>query len=209
MSKKLDLKLDWASFEAAKYACENWHYSKCLPVGKTVKIGVWESGKFIGCIIFSRGANCNMAKYFGVAADELAELARVALTAHKNQVSRMLSISQKMLLKLCPGLKIIFSYADLTNQGHEGGIYKADNWECLGERTATSGHLFLNGKLTHNRSISAKYGSVKNIPAKIRIEKPLPQTKILFVKRIKHKSNVKQSHCLEGGAIPTDPLHSK
>jgi hypothetical protein len=36
MSKAI-LKLDWCSHEAAKYACENWHYSKCVPNQKTVK----------------------------------------------------------------------------------------------------------------------------------------------------------------------------
>jgi hypothetical protein len=34
MPVKPELKIDWASHEAAKYACENWHYSKCLPAGK-------------------------------------------------------------------------------------------------------------------------------------------------------------------------------
>ena len=47
-SEKVELKLDWCSYEAAKYACEHWHYSKCMPVGKTVKIGVWENKKYIG-----------------------------------------------------------------------------------------------------------------------------------------------------------------
>ena len=43
-----ELKIDWATHKAAKYACENWHYSKCLPSGKTVKLGVWEDNNFIG-----------------------------------------------------------------------------------------------------------------------------------------------------------------
>jgi len=45
---KVELKLDWCSYQAAKYAVENWHYSKCMPVGKLVKIGVWEDKKYIG-----------------------------------------------------------------------------------------------------------------------------------------------------------------
>jgi hypothetical protein len=42
---KADLRIDWATHAAAKYACENWHYSGCMPVGKLVKVGAWESGK--------------------------------------------------------------------------------------------------------------------------------------------------------------------
>jgi len=62
MQEKINLHIDWASHVSAKFACLNWHYSKCLPVGKLVKVGVWEDKKFIGCIIFSRGANYNMPK---------------------------------------------------------------------------------------------------------------------------------------------------
>lgn len=206
------LKLNWCDFKSANYACKNWHYSKSMPAGKSVKIGVWEDGKFVGCIIYSRGANNNQAKHFRLGVDELCELSRVALTRHKNPVSKMLSISLKMLKKICPKIKLIFSYADETNQGHKGGIYKADNWEYLGKRIATSGHLILNGKLTHNRSISSKYGSKKNIPTSIKIEIPPPQVKHLFIKRLCVSSlKVKpQSFQIdEGGAVPTDTLQKK
>ena len=83
---KLDLKLDWASFEAAKYACEKWHYSKCMPTGKTVKIGVWEDGKYIGVVIYSYGANNNAAKSFNLEQSQCCELTRVALTKHQSSV---------------------------------------------------------------------------------------------------------------------------
>ena len=43
----VDLKVDWCSYEAAKYAVMHWHYSKTMPAGKTVKLGVWENGRFI------------------------------------------------------------------------------------------------------------------------------------------------------------------
>ena len=52
---KPELRLDFCSYQAAQYACRRWHYSKKIPVGKLVKIGVWEDGKFIGAIIFGDG----------------------------------------------------------------------------------------------------------------------------------------------------------
>jgi len=55
MSDKVDLRLDWCSHAAAKYAVEHWHYSKTMPVSKRVNIGVWEGEKFIGRL-FLRGA---------------------------------------------------------------------------------------------------------------------------------------------------------
>jgi hypothetical protein len=51
--------MDWATHAAAVYACRHWHYSGCMPAGKTVKVGAWELGRFIGCVIFGRGANNN------------------------------------------------------------------------------------------------------------------------------------------------------
>ena len=54
---KADLKLDWCSHAAAKYAVEHWHYSRVMPAGKRIMIGVWERGQYIGAIIFSWGAN--------------------------------------------------------------------------------------------------------------------------------------------------------
>ena len=163
---KLDLKLDWASFEAAKYACEKWHYSKCMPTGKTVKIGVWEDGKYIGVVIYSYGANNNAAKSFNLEQSQCCELTRVALTKHQSSVSRILAISLKLLKKICPKLKLVFSYSDLSDQGHHGGIYQANGWLYLGQRkTSNKGaYYFINGKQMHGRSARAKYGSESNFP---------------------------------------------
>ncbi len=166
MNGKVNLKLDWCSFKAAKFACENWHYSKCMPSGKTVKIGVWEDEVYIGAIIFGRGANNNAAKHFGVETDECAELCRVALNTHKTTVTRILAIALKMLRNQQRGLKLIFSYADKTNQGHSGVIYRAGNWTYLGERKTNKGaYYIINGKRIHGRSARAKYGSEKNFPS--------------------------------------------
>lgn len=125
------LKLDWCSYKAAKYAVENFHYSKCMPVGKSVKIGVWENDKFIGCVIFSRGNTPHIGNQFNLKQTEIIELTRVALTNHKTHVTRIVSIAMRMLKKQSPDIKAIISYADQT-QGHEGKIYKAGNWEYLG-----------------------------------------------------------------------------
>ena len=95
----MSLRLDWCSHEAAKYAVEHWHYSKCMPAGKIVKIGVWENEEYIGCVLYSRGANNHLGSQYNLDQTELCELTRVALTNHKNTVSRIVSISIKMLIK--------------------------------------------------------------------------------------------------------------
>jgi hypothetical protein len=157
---KANLRIDWATHEAAKYACENWHYSKCLPVGKLVKVGAWEDGKFIGVVLFGRGATPNLGKPYGLGQDECVELVRIALTKHQNSVSRIASLAMKFLRKSNSNLRLIVSFAD-QSQGHHGGIYQAGNWVYNGNGDAAKFYM-IRGKLTHPRSIGAK-GLVQNI----------------------------------------------
>lgn len=183
MQEKTKLKIDWASFEAAKYACENWHYSKVIPVGKLVKVGAWENEKFIGCVIFGRGANNNMLKPFGLMADEGCELVRIALKKHETPVSKILSLSLKFLKKQSSELRLVVSYAD-ADQGHHGGIYQATNWIYDGLKNAnTMGAFIINGKKTHRKSVHSK-GIKQTIVA---VQKHLDPNASIFYTKGKHK----------------------
>lgn len=147
---KPQLKIDWATHEAAKYACENWHYSRCLPVGKLVKIGAWEDGKFIGVVLFGRGASPQLGKPYKLNQDECVELVRIGLSKHSTTVSRIVSLAIKFLRRSNPKLRLIVSFAD-QSQGHHGGIYQAGNWIYTGEGTAKPRLILPNGTTRHNR----------------------------------------------------------
>ena len=157
---KADLRIDWATHEAAKYACVNWHYSGCLPAGKLVKVGAWENGKFIGVVLFGRGATPNLGRPYNLGQDECVELVRIALTKHDSPVSRIASLAMKFLSRSNPKLRLIVSFAD-QSQGHHGGIYQAGNWVYNGQGDPAKFYM-IRGKLTHPRSIGAK-GLVQNI----------------------------------------------
>ena len=146
---KPQLKIDWATHEAAKYACENWHYSRCLPIGKLVKVGAWENGKFIGVVLFGRGASPNLGKKFNLGQDQCVELVRVALTKHQVAVSKIVAIAIKFLKKSNPKLRLIVSFAD-PDKGHHGGIYQAGNWIFCGDSGSTT-ELFIRGRWMHMR----------------------------------------------------------
>lgn len=148
---KHDLRVDWATHEAAKYACLNWHYSKCLPVGKLVKVGAWEHGKFIGVVIFGRGANHNMGKSFGLKQDECVELVRIALTTHVAPVSKIAALAMRFLKNENKGIRLVVSYAD-PEQGHHGGIYQAGNWIYKG-LSSKAVKVFYNGKWSHKKTV--------------------------------------------------------
>lgn len=156
LSSKSDLRIDWASHAAAKYACETWHYSRRLPSGKLVKIGAWEDGKFIGVVLFGLGATPNLSKAYGISMTECCELTRVALRAHSTPVSRIVAIAIKKLMAFCPGVRLIVSFAD-TAQGHHGGIYQAGNWIYSGSVRLDT--WVIKGKKMHPRSVVAKYGT--------------------------------------------------
>lgn len=218
----VQLKLDWATHEAAKYACENWHYSKKMPVNKTVKIGVWENGVYIGVVIFSPGATPTLYKTYNITQQEGCELTRIALNKHKSPVSKILSLSLKFLKKSNPGIKLVISFAD-TKEGHHGGIYQATNWIYVG--TAGPRKLpKLNGKFIHERSLSllVKQGKIKrsdcewvNAKPKHKYLMPLDEkmkkkVQILskpYPKRAGSKDNVASGfQSEEGGANPTPAL---
>ncbi len=155
----MSLRLDWIDAKAARYACEKWHYSKSLPAGPLVKIGVWENKQFVGAVIFGWGASPPFFKriksWLGVGRFEACELVRIALTTHEAHVSRIVSIALKLLKKHCPKLRLVVSFAD-ADQGHHGGIYQAGNW--IYTELRNKGHrdgYRINGRVVHCRSMPA------------------------------------------------------
>lgn len=127
----MSLRLDWCSYEAAKYAVEHWHYSQRIPKSRQVYIGVWESDIYIGAVIFGKSITPYLGDAFGLSHIECAELTRIALNKHINPVSKIATVAIKMLAKQSPGLRLLVSYAD-PNVGHSGGIYQAMNWVYIG-----------------------------------------------------------------------------
>lgn len=163
---QVDLKLDWATHEAAKYAVEHWHYSQRMPKNKLAKIGVWEGGTFIGCIIYGVGATANIAKPYGLKNTEVCELVRVALSSHKSPVSRIVKISLLMLKRTFSGLRIVVSYAD-SSQNHHGGIYQAGNWIYTGKISGDV-EILIGGRWYHRRGAFDAIGTSSGIGRKTR-----------------------------------------
>ena len=155
MQEKVDLKVDWATHEAAKYACLNWHYSKSVPVPPLVKIGAWENNCFIGVIIFSRGANNNLLKAFDIDITEGCELVRIALSKHKSFVSEIMSKSILFLKKENARVRLLVSFAD-PSEGHHGGIYQATNWIYTGKQQDSIEYISPSGKRVHGRMVKKK-----------------------------------------------------
>ncbi|MGI8406017.1 MAG: protein Mom [Thermomicrobiales bacterium] len=157
MSSKPILRLDWCSHQAAKYAVEHWHYSQKMPKSKLAKIGVWEDNRFIGVVIYGRGANNNIGSAYKVKQTEVCELVRIALTTHTAPVSQIVALAMRMLRKQSPGVRLIVSYADPA-QDHHGGIYQAMNWTYTGTSWPQP-VLLVAGKFVHKRVAFARWGT--------------------------------------------------
>lgn len=183
MSSSPKLRVDWCSFDAMKFACLKWHYSKCVPAGKAMKLGAWENDAFIGVVVFSRGATPNIGTPYKLTQYEVCELTRIALGEHLFPVSKILSIAVTMLRRSCPGLRLLVSYAD-ADQQHHGGIYQAANWLYVGCVNAnTRGAFVVRGKKTHPRTIGAK-GGVQSLSW---VRKHLDPNATEFITQGKHK----------------------
>ena len=156
------LRVDWCSHQAAKFAVENWHYSQRLPMPPLVKVGAWEDGKFIGCVLFGRGANPSIGKEYGLSLTTSCELVRIALTKHSAPVSKIAALAVRFLKKTAPGLRLVISYAD-ADQGHIGAIYQAMNWVYVG-RTKDAEEFFHEGRWKHRREVtSGAFGQKRKI----------------------------------------------
>jgi hypothetical protein len=151
---KVDLRIDWATHEAAKYACVNWHYSGSIP-SASVKVGAWENGKFVGVVIFGRGAASEIGSPYGLPQDEICELVRVSLRGCSAPTSKVVAFAVKFLRKSNPGLRMVVSFAD-SAQGHHGGIYQAMGWIYEGSKKYHSYRV--NGRLVHPKTLHSTYG---------------------------------------------------
>jgi hypothetical protein len=157
------LKIDWATHEAAKYACEKWHYSGCLPssLQKRVAVGAWEDNKFIGVVVFGHGANPQIGSPYGLTINECVELTRIALKReHKTPVSRIVKFALKFLKQSQSGIKLIVSYADQA-QGHHGGVYQAGNWIYVGSMKGVPS-LRYRGKVWHAKALRTSFPLLKH-----------------------------------------------
>lgn len=219
---KADLKINWATHAAAKYACENWHYSRSLPVGKLVKVGAWENGQFIGVLLFAWGMNKSLGSPYGLQIDQCCELVRVALKQHETPVSRMMSLALKWLANQSQGLRLVVSFADPAS-GHHGGIYQATNWVYTGQSAANFEWRLNNKRLNKRAYTGSNFGNPKmqvpagairvTLPGKHRYLMPLDaemRERIMplskpYPKRAKQAISDDQSPERQGGTDPHAP----
>jgi hypothetical protein len=126
-----------------------------MPSGRLVCVGAWEDDRFIGCVIFGRGASSEIHSPFGLEQSQVCELCRVALGPHQAPTSKVVALAVRLLRKQSPGLRAIVSYAD-PEHGHLGTLYQACGWLYLGQ-THRESLIRLHGRLVHPRTVTSRY----------------------------------------------------
>jgi hypothetical protein len=145
-------------YRTAKPFVEAWHYSKSTNGLKiSYCFGLFRAGEFlpelVGVAMYGLPAMNNQAKSWnpdnpsGVL--ELRRLCCIDDTP-KNAESFFISRTLKWLKKNTD-IEVIISYAD-TNHGHAGTIYKASNFQFVGQ-TSSGVILMVDGKQYHDRTL--------------------------------------------------------
>ena len=144
----------------AKTFVISWHYSHSMPASK-VCFGLYRGEDLIGVAVYGDPAMRHQATCY--ACDiELRRLCIIDDTP-KNAESRFIGLTLKALRK--KGFKAVLSLAD-PEHGHQGAIYRASNFECLGEERGTGSRLLVvDGVEMHSRSAFRKFGrsGIKNL----------------------------------------------
>lgn len=149
-----DLRLDFCSHEAAKYAIRHWYYRDELPIGKLVRIGVWEDDIFRGVLLFGPGASDSLGARYGFTPLETCELCRIALGQHTAPLTRILRVALLLLHRQSPGIRLVITFAD-PSAGHVGTVYQAANWLYLGQTASDKRYLY-QGRWYHSREVKTR-----------------------------------------------------
>lgn len=144
------------SLNEARVIVEQFHYSHSVPTGKNIFFG-WYFGKELYAVAdYGIGVNPYQASFLSrvtglpVVNEELLELKRLARIEPARDVylSQFIAGCHKILRK--DGYKYIVSFSD-PEYGHNGGIYRASNFQHLGT-TNPEWHLIDdNGNRMHRR----------------------------------------------------------
>jgi hypothetical protein len=127
------------------------HYLKSTPAGARLRLWIIDDkGERIGAMMWGRPNARKLDQ------NSLLELTRMYLVddTEPNAESKSLGLARKHIRKNLPEIKGVIAYSS-TGQGHEGTIYKADNWFELG-RNKVSAKGWSNRDGRENRDASEK-----------------------------------------------------
>jgi len=178
---------------------EHYHYShSCNGIQGLECFALFAPGKFsiprmVGAMMYAIPSMPNTAKaYNPIHPDKCIELRRLVCLDESPKNSESFFIAKTIKwLRQNTDYEVIVSFAD-KQHGHTGVIYRASNFEFLGE-TGAGRILMVDGKEYHSRSLSQPIKPYSRI---IRARWEAKDPDVFFVKR---KSKVKYVYYLNKG----------
>jgi len=151
------------SHREAKEFIEYWHYSHKIPTAKNILFG-WRQDvlNLYAVACYGIGVNPYQANYLSrvtgcdVTNGTLVELKRLCRAEPKCEnmpLTAFLSRCHRMLKK--DGIRYVVSFSD-PEYGHDGGIYKAANFQHIG-KTNSEFHLLDGYGVLHHRRVAQRY----------------------------------------------------
>ena len=161
---------------------ETWHYSQSINgcIADYCYALFCPNGVMKGALFYGRMAMAGQWKRFSETQRQVIELRRLCCVDEtpKNAESFFIGKTLKQLRVDWSG-EVVVSYAD-KEHGHVGTIYKASNFEMVGEIPGARVILY-NGKNYHDKTIRTKYkGQLK--PFALRIKKALERSEAEYKK---------------------------
>lgn len=148
---------------------EKWHYSGNVNgIISDYCFIMTYNYNIVGAAIFGRIAMAGVWKKYCERETELLELRRLACVdkTKKNAESFLIGYSLRWL-RDNTNVKLILSYAD-KSYGHTGIIYKATNFDFMGE-TSPGRIIIYNGRKYHDKCIRTKYnGELKPFAQRVK-----------------------------------------
>lgn len=156
-SKVRDFKVDLCERDDIIGFVEHWHYSKSINgIISDFCFRLMDNEQMIGAAIYGRLAMANQWKRFGESEADVIELRRLCCVDKTPKNTESFFIAKTLhWLKKHTQIKTVVSYADME-QNHVGTIYKASNFECLGQQAGAK-VIMWNGKRYHDKAVRTKY----------------------------------------------------
>lgn len=159
--------------EEAKPIIINNHYSHKWTSCRYA-YGVYYDKRLIGCLVYGppvgRQTFTSITKTIQFDRSEIMELTRLWISDGYGTNIESYAIGKSFKYLKRAGVRVLISYAD-PQEGHNGSIYQATNWlyqatnwlyQGTNIRLAIAYKYNINGEILHSRTVSARYGSVKD-----------------------------------------------
>jgi hypothetical protein len=159
-AENVELKLDEVTVADAPRediinVLQSCHYLPRLRKTYRVGHGIYHDGKIIGAIVYGLPTYYWVSAQYGLKPGNVLELIRLALLPGynvKNLLSYCLSRSVKLIKRNNAEIVLLVSFAD-PHFGHDGGVYRAANWQADGLTLPSYYYLDGAGSIIHKRTL--------------------------------------------------------